>query len=132
VDAAGLERAIQVGTVAQPEAAKITVSRSRRSDDLNLALQRIAPRGVVPTGSAGLKGAHVAEARVDAYLALGPAGKHWDACAMEALVKAAGGVVSDARGQPLDYRSVGLELMHGVLATNPVLQRALLDKLQAR
>jgi 3'(2'), 5'-bisphosphate nucleotidase len=131
VDADGTERAIQVGSVAQPTAAKITVSRSHRSEALNLALQRIAPRAVVPTGSAGLKGAHVAEARADAYLALGPAGKKWDACAMEALVKAAGGVVSDARGQPVDYRSAELGLVHGVLATNPQLQHALLAQLQS-
>jgi 3'(2'), 5'-bisphosphate nucleotidase len=130
VDPDGAEHAIRVSSVSQPSAARIAISRSRRSDELDLALQRLAPLGVVPTGSAGLKGAHVAEARVDAYLALGPAGKHWDACAMDALVKAAGGVVTDSRGQPLDYRSEDLDLMHGVLATNPLLQGPLLAKLQ--
>ena len=68
--------------------------------------------------------------RVDAYLAIGQAGKHWDACAMHALVTAAGGRVTDARGEPLDYRSAELELEHGLLASNPTLHRALIEKIE--
>ncbi|HEU4577028.1 MAG TPA: 3'(2'),5'-bisphosphate nucleotidase CysQ [Polyangiaceae bacterium] len=128
-DSDGSERAIHVGEVAQPSAARITISRSRRSEPLNEALRRIAPRQVTPMGSAGLKGSQVAEAAADAYLAIGAAGKHWDACAMEALVIAAGGCVSDARGEPLDYRAESMEIEHGLLAANPGLHRALLDRL---
>ena len=80
-------------------------------------------------GSAGLKGALVAEGDVDAYLAVGVAGKHWDACAMDALVSAAGGHVSDLRGEPLDYRSGELELSHGLLAANPLLHEAMRRRL---
>jgi 3'(2'), 5'-bisphosphate nucleotidase len=128
-DSDGSERAIQVGGVMEPSAARITVSRSRRSEPLNEALRRIAPRQVTPMGSAGLKGSQVAEAAADAYLAIGAAGKHWDACAMEALVSAAGGCVSDARGQALDYRAESMEIEHGILAANPGLHRALLERL---
>ncbi|HTV18801.1 MAG TPA: 3'(2'),5'-bisphosphate nucleotidase CysQ, partial [Polyangiaceae bacterium] len=101
VDADGSERPIRVGSVTQPEESKVTVSRSRRSDPLKLALERIGARQVIPMGSAGLKGALVAESLADAYLAVGVSGKYWDACAMDAIVSAAGGRVSDARGAPL-------------------------------
>jgi 3'(2'), 5'-bisphosphate nucleotidase len=128
VDARG-EHALQVGAVSDPRESRITVSRSRRSEPLQKALDSIAPSEVTPMGSAGLKGALVAENSADAYLAIGPAGKLWDACAMDALVTAAGGRVTDARGKPLDYRSAELELEHGLMVANPTLHRALLAKL---
>jgi 3'(2'), 5'-bisphosphate nucleotidase len=128
-DADGTERPIVVGDVQEPQAARVTISRSRRSEPLTTALRAIAPRLISPMGSAGLKGAQVAEAAVDAYLAVGAAGKHWDACAMEAVVTAAGGRVSDVRGRALDYRALGMELEHGLLVANPELHAALLSRL---
>lgn len=130
VDADGSEHVIQVGSVTQPEEAKVTVSRSRRSDSLKSALEGIGARQVIPMGSAGLKGALVAESLADAYLAVGLSGKYWDACAMDAIVSAAGGRVSDARGTPLDYRSGELDLAHGVLAANPVLHAILQRRIE--
>jgi len=130
-DSDGAERPIHVGGVVEPAQARITISRSRRSEPLSEALRRIAPRVVAPMGSAGLKGSLVAEASADAYLAIGAAGKHWDACAMEALVTAAGGCVTDARGLPLNYRGPVMELEHGLLASNQQLHRALLARLTA-
>jgi 3'(2'), 5'-bisphosphate nucleotidase len=129
VEADGSERPIRVSDVAEPGASRVTVTRSRRSDRLKRTLAEVAARQVVPMGSAGLKGALVAEGSVDSYLAVGVAGKLWDACAMDALVSAAGGRVSDLRGNPLDYRSSELELSHGLLAANPTLHAALLRRL---
>jgi 3'(2'), 5'-bisphosphate nucleotidase len=129
LDADGSERPIRVSSVVDPEQARVTVSRSRRSDRLKQILQTSGARQVLPMGSAGLKGALVAEASADAYLAMGVAGKQWDACAMDALVSAAGGKVSDLRGEPLDYRSAELELSHGLLVANPLLHQALAERL---
>lgn len=129
VEADGTEREIRVSSVASPEAACVAVSRSRRSERLKRVLRTLAPRQVVPLGSAGLKGAQVADGGADAYLALGPAGKYWDACAVDALVSAAGGRVTDARGRPLSYRSDSIELDNGLLAANAALHDALLARL---
>ena len=125
IDADGTEVPIRVGQVSEPEAAAVTVSRSRRSERLKRALQLISPRQVLPLGSAGLKGAQVAQASADVYLAVGTAGKLWDACAMDALVSAAGGRVTDLAGQFVDYRAPQLELSRGVLACNPTLHATL-------
>lgn len=130
VEADGAKIEISVSDVVAPEAARITVSRSRRSERLKGVLSQLGARQVVPMGSAGLKGSHVADGRADAYLALGPAGKYWDACAMDALVSAAGGQVSDTLGRPLNYRSEALDLKDGLLAANPELHRALLGRLR--
>jgi len=129
VDADGTERPLRVGGVTDPTQARITISRSRRGEPLNRALRRISPSVVTPRGSAGLKGSLVADDEADAYLAIGGAGKYWDSCAPEALVVAAGGTVTDTFGRALHYRSEGLELEHGLLVTNPGLQRALLPLL---
>lgn len=129
VDASGKEELIRVSEVSEPRDSRITVSRSRPSARLQQVLQAIGPRRVDPMGSAGLKGSHVADNSADAYLTLGPSGKHWDACAMDAVVSAAGGHVTDAMGQPLDYRAAELELSRGILAANPALHRSLLARI---
>jgi 3'(2'), 5'-bisphosphate nucleotidase len=131
MEADGSERPIGVSAVAELAGARITVTRSRRSESLKRMLARIGSRQVMPMGSAGLKGALVAEASADAYLAVGVAGKHWDACAMDALVSAAGGTVSDLLGKPLDYRSGELELTQGLLVANPALHAALLKRIES-
>jgi 3'(2'), 5'-bisphosphate nucleotidase len=128
-EADGSEHPLRIGSVVDPTEARITVTRSRRSDRLKGVLARTAARQVVPMGSAGLKGALVAEGSVDAYVAVGVSGKLWDACAMDALVSSVGGVVTDLRGVPLDYRSDELELSHGLLAANPALHAELLQRI---
>jgi 3'(2'), 5'-bisphosphate nucleotidase len=73
---------------------------------------------VQSVGSAGLKGARVAEGAADVYASLGIAGKLWDACAIDALLNAAGGTLTDTSGKALDYRNAELRNDHGLLATN--------------
>jgi 3'(2'), 5'-bisphosphate nucleotidase len=126
--AAGKET-IRVSNVVAPRSARITVSRSRRSERLGRALSRIGPAEIAPMGSAGLKGSHVAEGSADAYVSIGRAGKHWDACAMHAIALAAGGRVTDGEGEPLNYRALELDLRRGLLVGNPELHAALLERL---
>jgi 3'(2'), 5'-bisphosphate nucleotidase len=80
-------------------------------------------------GSAGLKGAYVARGAAEAYVAPFYAGKRWDVCAAEALVVAAGGRVTDAYGDAIDYRAESLSNDRGVVATNGVLHDALLERI---
>lgn len=80
-------------------------------------------------GSAGLKGVRVASGDADAYLSLGPAGMRWDACAIDALIQGAGGVLTDTHGHLLDYRSRHLRNRHGLLGANPGLHASLVQGL---
>jgi 3'(2'), 5'-bisphosphate nucleotidase len=109
----------------------IVISRAHRSVRLMQQLEAIGPRLVRPVGSAGLKGAFVAEGRADAYLAPGMAGKRWDACALDAIVTAAGGRVTDATGSPIDYRATNLANDRGLVASNGTLHDLLLAKLSS-
>jgi 3'(2'), 5'-bisphosphate nucleotidase len=130
MDATGAETPIHVSRVTALADAELVVSRSRRQDSLDTAAERLGVRKVTPCGSAGLKAVRVACGEADAYVQPAPAGKLWDACAPEAIVVAAGGRVSDARGHSLDYRSEQIVLDRGFLATTPALFPRMLDLLR--
>jgi 3'(2'), 5'-bisphosphate nucleotidase len=56
-------------------------------------------------------------------------GKRWDACAVDALVTAAGGRFSDEGGRPFDYRAESLANENGLVATNGHLHEMVLERL---
>lgn len=98
--------------------ARVVVSRSHRAAVLDRVLAELGATTVTPTGSSGLKAARIATGEADVYLQPGRAGKRWDACATEALVRAAGGRMTDARGRAFDYRAASIENADGLVATN--------------
>jgi 3'(2'), 5'-bisphosphate nucleotidase len=109
--------------------ARILASRSHRSAELERALASLGAREIRPLGSAGLKGARVAEGLADAYVETSAGTKRWDACALDALVTAAGGRVSDATGTPIDYRGPSLANERGLIASNGLIHEAILARL---
>jgi 3'(2'), 5'-bisphosphate nucleotidase len=123
--------AIGVSTVDSLDAARIVASRSHRSPALERVIERLDGREVVAVGSAGLKGAEVATGRAEIYVGPGMAGKRWDACAVDAIVTAAGGRFTDAFGEPFDYRAGSLENDRGILATNALLHDRVLSCLRS-
>lgn len=123
----GTRSQIGVSSVASLDGARIMVSRSHRSYELEQALNRSLSTQFILRGSAGLKAAEVADGSGDGYAALGPSGKRWDVCAPEALILAAGGAFSDLRGAVFDYRVPDLTNHNGICAANPRLHRELLE-----
>lgn len=115
---------LRVSSVGDLAAATAVVSRSHRSAAMDRALAGMGAFAVVPTGSSGVKAVRVAAGEADLYVQLGPAGKLWDACAPEAIVRAAGGEFTDARGAPFDYRAPSLENARGLVAANRALHAA--------
>ena len=117
---------VSVTDTAELARARIVASRSHRSARLERALAALAPREVRTMGSAGLKGAAVARGAADAYIDTGAKTKRWDACAVDAVVTAAGGRVSDLDGAPIDYRGRHLVNDRGLVVTNGRLHDAVL------
>jgi 3'(2'), 5'-bisphosphate nucleotidase len=111
--------------------ARLLVSHSTQDSAIARARALLGPEDVVRVGSAGLKGAMVAEGSGDVYVSPGRAGKRWDACAIDALVQAAGGQFSDADGDPIDYRSDDLSNSRGLLATNGALHATMVEHIRA-
>ncbi|MCS7167506.1 MAG: inositol monophosphatase family protein [Gemmatales bacterium] len=81
--------------------------------------------------SAGRKLAMLARGEVDLYASLYPGFHVWDVCAGEVLVREAGGIFSDACGQPICYRDPERPV-HGILAANPTLYHQALPLLKPR
>jgi len=125
----GSRREVKVSDVDSLGAASFVASRTHRTAELERALAFLGARETRMVGSAGLKGAEIATGAADGYVATGRAGKRWDACAVDALVVAAGGRFTDGRGRPLDYRMPNLANEDGLVATNGHLHDLVLERL---
>ena len=129
IDRSGARAPIHVSDVSAISDVRLVSSRSHRTPKLERALGSLGVREIHPMGSAGLKGVAVARAAVDAYVAPYYAGKRWDACAAEAIVLAAGGRVSDAHGDPIDYRAASLGNDRGIVESNGHVHDDLLSRI---
>lgn len=125
----GSRKPIHTSDVDDLSKARIVSSRSHRTPTLDRTLRRLGAAEILVLGSAGLKGMLVARGGAEAYVAPGYAGKRWDACAVDAIVTAAGGRFSDARGAPIEYRGPRLANDQGVIASNGKLHDAIVERL---
>ncbi len=112
--------------------ARLVASRSGDPNRYAAIQRRLGVAAITPLGSAGMKGLAVARGEAEAYVTPEYGGHRWDACALDALVTAAGGRFTDAHGSPIDYRSQSLENDRGLLASNGKLHGQLLDLLRQR
>lgn len=129
VDAAGNWTPIRTSATSKLDQARLLISRSPRSARAQAALDALGVAAYTLRGSAGLKGVAVAEGSADIYASPWRAGKRWDACAIDAIVSAAGGRFSDAHGGAIDYRAQELSNANGLLATNGVLHDVIVERL---
>ncbi|MFH1811536.1 MAG: 3'(2'),5'-bisphosphate nucleotidase CysQ [Pseudomonadota bacterium] len=81
----------------------VAVSRSHPSSKVDRICQNLPAVQQVPRGSVGLKIASVSTGESDLYLAATGKVKLWDTCGPAAVLAAAGGVMVDLFGKPLDY-----------------------------
>jgi 3'(2'), 5'-bisphosphate nucleotidase len=116
----GSKHLIHVAPAPEKKDVRVVVSRSHPDPKTLELLERLGMKTVRPLGSAGLKGVCVACGEADAYLHVDGGGKLWDACGPDVIVRAAGGVFTDAFGNPVDYRGE-LALRGTIAATAAVL-----------
>jgi len=120
---------VRVTSTPQLDRAVVLSSGSHRGPAVDAALGALGAARLWPMGSAGLKGVTVSTGAADAYVSPCGAGMRWDACAVDALVTAAGGRVTDAHGDPFDYRTEDLANARGLVASNGLLHEAILAAL---
>jgi 3'(2'), 5'-bisphosphate nucleotidase len=114
----GSRRRIHTSGAATLGEAELIVSRSKRSGALEERAHELGFRKLTRCGSAGVKGTRIATGEADVYAQPGRAGALWDTCAPEALVRAAGGRVTDGSGRVIDYATRELPNAHGFVASN--------------
>jgi 3'(2'), 5'-bisphosphate nucleotidase len=129
VAADGTRTPIRVSARSSLEGASMVVSRSRTPPQLAALAAAVGGRTPVALGSSGLKAAVVASGEYDIYLQPGRAGMRWDACSSDALVRAAGGLLTDTSGTAIDYATPELTNTRGLLATNALLHGHVIDAL---
>jgi 3'(2'), 5'-bisphosphate nucleotidase len=117
----GSRRAIQVSNVTALADVRCAVSRFQRSKSVDAKLAALGCKALVAIGSSGIKGVQVGSGELELYAhpSRGMV-KLWDACAPEAIVRGAGGIYTDAKGIPFDYRGPVAQ-GQGTLAANATL-----------
>ncbi len=96
----------------------LATSRSHRHPIADRIARAIGVGKEIPLGSVGLKIGMIARGDADAYVEPGPATSVWDACAPDAILRAAGGQFTTILGHPVVYGGLPLNNPHGLLATN--------------
>jgi 3'(2'), 5'-bisphosphate nucleotidase len=94
------------------------MSRSHHSPKVDLIRGRLGITKEIRSGSVGLKVGLIAEGRAHVYIHLGGRTNQWDTCAPEAILKEAGGRLTDRTGEPIKYNTPEIRNLRGVLASN--------------
>jgi len=130
LEAEGARRQLRVaGQGAEPP--RLVVSRSHRSASSVVLRERLGVGAVRECGSVGLKCGLIAEDASDVYVHTSAKSYRWDACAPEAVLRAAGGVFTDLAGVPYRYDGSELQNLRGLLAGAPWAHAQLLPRVQA-
>jgi 3'(2'), 5'-bisphosphate nucleotidase len=111
-------RPLRPSTLAQPPGIRLVASKSHRSPRIDAVRRALGIEDEVNIGSVGLKIGLVAEGERDLYVYTGGSTKLWDSCAPEAILRAAGGRLTDTHGRPLDYIAEDLHNRRGIIASN--------------
>jgi len=107
--------------------ASMAVSRSHFSQSMEEIASFLGTQSLKRIGSVGLKAAEVASGEASIYASLTHYTQEWDACAPEAIVRAAGGRVSDCMGEPLRYNKSEPNTPNGMLFSNGLMHEKTLQ-----
>ena len=131
IDDAGNKAPLHVSSITDLAQVRCAVSRFHRSKSVDAKLASLGVKELVPVGSSGIKGVQVAANLLELYAHPSRGNvKLWDACAPDAIVRVAGGVYSDSRGVPFDYRGAVAQGM-GTVGANPALHAEVIARFAA-
>ncbi|MEP7271798.1 MAG: 3'(2'),5'-bisphosphate nucleotidase CysQ [Acidobacteriota bacterium] len=97
---------------------KIALSRSHHSPLVDRICDQLGVKGKIRSGSVGLKFGLIADGSAHLYVHLSPRTNQWDTCGPEAILRAAGGVITDLNGELLRYNKPEIRNLTGVIASN--------------
>jgi 3'(2'), 5'-bisphosphate nucleotidase len=100
---------------------RMAVSRSHRSPRIDEVKALLGGADEIPCGSVGLKMLAVVSGEADLYVHFGRGAKLWDACAPDAVAAAAGVLLTDLAGAPIDYAAQDVALANGIVVAAPPL-----------
>lgn len=110
--------ALAVSSTKELSELRLVVSRSHRSASTDVLVERLGIAEEQQSGSVGLKIGLIAQKKADLYVHLSSRSSAWDACAPDAILRAAGGRFTDLGGKPFVYGGDDLSNARGILACN--------------
>ena len=122
---AGVTQRLQVSSEHDPSKATMALSRSHLSGTTEAIRQELGIEKTTQTGSLGVKVGLICEAQADVYVQ-GRGTSVWDTCGPEAILREAGGTMTDWLGNPLRYDVAEVRNLNGVIATNGLLHDSVL------
>jgi 3'(2'), 5'-bisphosphate nucleotidase len=108
---------------------RLVASKSHRTAAMDRVKSALGIDDELNIGSVGLKLALIAAGERDLYVNTSGKTSSWDSCAPEAILREAGGRVTDLDGEPLRYHDATTQNRRGVLASNRHVHDAALEKL---
>ena len=120
-------RTLRVSSVRAPSEIRLVSSKSHRTDYYKRFRDAIGARDDLSMGSVGLKISTIAQGSRDLYVYPGRDTKLWDSCGPDAILTAAGGMVTDTDGNPLCYGRAELRNLRGIVASNGLVHDAAIE-----
>ena len=127
VEEALTTKRLQVDSERLPARMSSAMSRSHNGPVVNEIMARLGIPNIVQSGSVGLKMGMLAEGRAHLYLHPAQQTNLWDTCAPEAILREAGGTITDLEGAPLDYLGQGVRNLRGIVASNGTIHQQILE-----
>jgi 3'(2'), 5'-bisphosphate nucleotidase len=119
----------QVSDKTDPKEMGLAVSRTHRGALLERVIRDFGFKEEVRRSSVGIKVGLIVEQRCDLYIHLSPETKQWDTCAPDAILREAGGRLTDLFGRPLRYNLPRVQNTNGIVATNGAAHTIVIEKL---
>ena len=107
-----------VSAAAPPHQLRLAVSRSHRHPLIDTIKATLGEVKEISCGSVGAKIGLLISGEADAYVEPSRYTSKWDVCGAEAILRGAGGFISDMAGGPIRYDELEIKNTRGFVATN--------------
>jgi 3'(2'), 5'-bisphosphate nucleotidase len=114
----GTKSLLRVSNETDPFRLRLATSRSHRHRLTERLRRRLGITEEYRVGSVGIKVGMLVTRQADIYLEPSSMTKAWDSCAPEAILRSAGGRMTDLAGTPLRYTPRDVQNRQGLVATN--------------
>lgn len=115
---AGERISLHVSHKSDPREMVSVSSRSHRQQIVDKIRRELRITSERVSGSVGLKVGLISRQLADLYIHPSPGVKEWDLCAPEAVLRGAGGRITDCWGDPFVYNKRDVRAHNGLVATN--------------
>ena len=120
---------LRVSETRDPHRMRLAASRAHRSPRMDRVVRELGISEEVQRHSVGIKVGLIVERQCDIYIHLSQGTKQWDTCAPEAIIREAGGRMSDLWGAPLHYNTRDIFNRNGLVATNEVSHASVIERI---